>query len=181
MLKEIGFSLRVNQKKRAVSSVGPVVRDGQFIYINEKRQELLKRSAMVISVNTKKKELIGLLKIQDEPGSDKQLRSMTMIFALRQKGWPYHTASTIWLPTTGQYMSEFPLDTACFATDCLKKWYSEIGIKRYPDALEMLVLADGGGSSRAGSCGWKYGLQAKLCNAFGLRVTVCHYPPGTTK
>ncbi len=56
----MGFSLRVNQKKRAVSSVGPVVRDEQFKYISEKRQEFLKRGAMVISVDTKKKELIGL-------------------------------------------------------------------------------------------------------------------------
>lgn len=66
-------------------------------------------------------------------------------------------------------------------TDCLAIWWWLEGRWRYPDADELLILADGGGSNAANNRAWKYGLQTKLCNPFGLSVTVAHYPPGASK
>lgn len=72
-------------------------------------------------------------------------------------------------------------DTPAFATNCLARWYADEGRLRYPNTNEMLILADCGGSNGSQRRAWKYGLQTKLCNAFGLTVTVCHYPPGASK
>jgi hypothetical protein len=72
-------------------------------------------------------------------------------------------------------------DTPVFAADNLARWWDCHGRGRYPGATEMLVLADSGGSNGARCKAWKYGLQHRLCDPYGLTVTVCHYPSGTSK
>ncbi len=72
-------------------------------------------------------------------------------------------------------------DTPDFATDCLVRWYEKEGWYRYPYAEQILILADCGGSNSYRHRAWKYGLQNKICNHYGLTVTVCHYPPGASK
>ncbi len=181
LLKEMGFSLRANQKKISVSSVSPRTRDEQFTYIKSIRRSFASKGAMVISVDTKKKELVGSFKNdgrtwsqQPIPVNDHDFRSQAQGVAI-----PYGIYDL--RDNRGAVVIGTSIDTPWFATDCLALWYAEEGQKRYPDTTELLILADGGGSNRAGSYVWKYGLQTKLCNRFGIRVTVCHYPPGTSK
>ena len=72
-------------------------------------------------------------------------------------------------------------ETPGFAVDAVVCWWKSRGANRYPDADELLILADCGGGNSARARGWKYHLQHRLCNPFGLKVTVCHYPPGASK
>ena len=72
-------------------------------------------------------------------------------------------------------------DTPAFAVDCIEKWWRTEGRKRYPDAETLQILADGGGSNSCTARAWKFNLQHRLCNRYGLRVTVAHYPPATSK
>ena len=181
LLKEMGFSLRVNQKKNSVSSVSPQIRDEQFTYISKMRKEFTSRGAIVISVDTKKKEMIGCFKNEGQTWTRKPILVNDHDFRSQAEGIanPYGiydlqaNRGTVYIGTTA--------DTPWFATDCLAQWYAEEGQKRYPHTTELLILADGGGSNRAGSYVWKYGLKTKLCNRFGISVTVCHYPPGASK
>ena len=151
LLKEMGFSLRVNHKKNSVSSVPPHIRDEQFKYIAEMRKEFTKRGAMVISVDTKKKELIGCFKNEGKTWNRKPVLVNDHDFRSQADGIaiPYGiydlqaNRGSMYIGTTS--------DTPWFATDCLAKWYTEEGQKYYPHTNELLVLADGGGSNRAGS------------------------------
>ena len=72
-------------------------------------------------------------------------------------------------------------DTPAFAVDCIEKWWRTEGCKHYPEAKALQILADGGGSNSSTARAWKYNLQHRLCNRHGLRVTVAHYPPATSK
>ena len=72
-------------------------------------------------------------------------------------------------------------DTPAFAVDCIEKWWRTEGRKHYPEAKALQILADGGGSNSCTARAWKYNLQHRLCNRHGLRVTVAHYPPATSK
>ena len=72
-------------------------------------------------------------------------------------------------------------DTPAFAVDCIEKWWRTEGRKHYPQAQSLQILADGGGSNSSTARAWKFNLQHRLCNQHGLRVTVAHYPPATSK
>ena len=72
-------------------------------------------------------------------------------------------------------------DTPAFAVDCIEKWWRTEGRKHYPDAEALQILADGGGSNSCTARAWKFNLQHRLCNPHGVRVTVAHYPPATSK
>lgn len=181
LLKEMGFSLRTNQKKISNSSVSPQVRDEQFAYIADTRKRFASRGAMIISVDTKKKELIGCFKNDGKAWSKQPVAVNDHDFRSQAQGLAVPYGIYDLQANLGSVVVGTSLDTPWFATDCLALWYAEEGQIRYPDTTELLILADGGGSNRAGSYVWKYGLQTKLCNRFGLSVTVCHYPPGTSK
>ncbi len=177
----MGFSLRVNQKKNSVSSVSPQIRDEQFVYIAGMRESFASRGAMVISVDTKKKELIGCFKNEGRAWSCKPVLVNDHDFRSYADGIAIPYGIYDLQANRGSVVIGTSIDTPWFATDCLALWYAEEGQKRYPDTTELLILADGGGSNRVGSYVWKYGLQTKLCNQFGISVTVCHYPPGASK
>lgn len=181
LLKEMGFSLRVNQKKRSSSSVSPQTRDEQFAYIAKQRESFTAKGAMLVSVDAKKKELVGCFKNQGQAWSREPVLVNDHDFRSQAEGMatPYGVYDL--QANRGAVFVGITFDTSWFATDCLARWYAEEGQKRYPDTTELLILADCGGSNRTGSYAWKYGLQSKLCNRFGLTVTVCHYPPGTSK
>jgi len=181
LLKEMGFSLRVNQKKISASSVSPQTRDEQFAYIAENRRSFASRNAIVISVDTKKKELVGCFKNDGQTWSKQPIKVNDHDFRSQSQGIAIPYGIYDLQANQCSVVIGTSTDTPWFATDCLALWYTEEGQKRYPDTTELLILADGGGSNRAGSYLWKYGLQTKLCNQFGISVTVCHYPPGTSK
>lgn len=173
--------MRVNRKKNPVSSVSAEVRDEQFVYIAEMRESFASRGAMIISVDSKKKELVGNFKNEGQAWSKQSIDVNDHDFRSQADGIAIPYGIYDLRSNRGSIFIGTSSDTPWFSTDCLALWYELEGQKRYPDTTELLILADGGGSNRVGSYAWKYGLQIKLCNHFGINITVCHYPPGTSK
>jgi len=179
LLKQMGFSLRVNHKKRSIGSAKQ--RDAQFAYIAELRERFANDTVPLISVDTKKKELVGQFK---NPGAawhrkpllvnDHDFRSDALGIAIPYGIYDLRAnRGTVFVGTS--------CDTPEFAVDAIERWWREEGRKRYPNASELGILADGGGSNGARCRWWKHGLQRKLCQGHGLDVTVAHYPPGASK
>ena len=179
LLKEMGFSLRVNHKK--VSNGNPVDRDAQFDYISQLRGQFSEQGEPVISVDTKKKELVGNFKNPGEAWNrqpvlvnDYDFRSMADGIAVPYG--IYDVRANQALVFVGDSR-----DTAQFTVDCIESWWRHDGKARYPEATGLLILADGGGGNGRTNRSWKLGLQEKLCDRHGIAVTVCHYPPGASK
>lgn len=179
LLKRMGFSLRVNHKK--VSRVSPEERDAQFVHIAELREEFSALGLPVISVDTKKKELVGNFK---NPGraycreptavNDHDFRSAAKGIAIPYSIYDLQAnRGTVFVGTTH--------DTPQFAVDAIEKWWRTEGAQRYPDSAELAILADAGGSNGPRCRAWKHGLQQKICNRHGLTVTVAHLPSGASK
>lgn len=172
------FSLRVNHKLLAPKTHPR--RDEQFQRIADVRSRL-SPSTPIVSVDSKKKELVGRFK---NPGSTWKLEAEA-VFDHDFPSWasdkavPYGIYDL--LANTGWIGLGLSSDTPAFAVDCLEAWWVAEGRLRYPDASELTVLADSGGSNGISPRAWKYLLQHKLCNRHGLTVTVAHYPSGCSK
>jgi hypothetical protein len=180
LLKEKDYSLQVNVKSFEGLSVEE--RDAQFRHINEEVKSFAKDGDPVISVDTKKKELVGDFKNagrtwikSKEPRKVNayDFRSMAMGMAI-----PYG----IYDVTENEGMVNIgnDHDTSEFAVESVRQWWSLIGRYRYPYAKKLLICADGGGSNGSRNRGWKIHLQ-EFVNKIGIPITVCHYPPGTSK
>jgi hypothetical protein len=179
LLKTMGFSLRVNHKKKSNGS--PQNRNAQFVNIGDLRQHFAASGNPIISVDAKKREQVGAFK---NPGqswerkavevNDHDYRSLSSGI-----GIPYGiydmqaNRGTVYVGTSS--------DTSQFAVDSIEMWWKNEGAKRYPQAREILILADGGGSNGSNRRAWKHYLQKSLCNRHNLTITVAHYPPGTSK
>jgi hypothetical protein len=179
LLKQMGFSLRVNHKKLS-RGAGPD-RDEQFAYLTEMRERFARRGWPIVSVDTKKKELVGNFKNggaawNREPVrvNDHDFRSDALGIAV-----PYGIYDV--RANRGSLFIGTSFDTPQFAVDNLARWWAYDGRRRYPRATQLLVLADGGGSNGPRNRAWKFALQERLCDRHGLRVTVCHYPTGASK
>ena len=179
LLKAMGYSLRVNHKKLAGASHPR--RDDQFRNITDLRERCAADNVPVISVDTKKKELVGAFR---NPGA-KWDRSPERVndHDFRSKAEGLAIPYGIYDPraNTGTVFVGQTADTPAFAVDCIEKWWRTEGRKHYPDATALQILADGGGSNSCTARAWKFNLQHRLCNRHGLRVTVAHYPPATSK
>jgi hypothetical protein len=179
LLKQMDYKLRLNRKQ--IASTQSPTRNQQFLYIGEQRQRFASQSLPILSVDSKKKELIGAFK---NPGAkwdrqphlvnDHDFRSDAD--ALATPRGIYDTQAN-----RGSVFVGISHDTPAFAVDTLAQWWLREGRLRYPEAHEMLILADGGGSNGSRCRAWKKALQDRICNPFGLAVTVSHYPPGTSK
>lgn len=184
LLKEMGFSLRVNHKTLESGNQNPPprrVRNRQFKYVNQKRKEFAFRGSPMISVDTKKKEKVGNFK---NPGVSWELQPRLVNdhdFPQDAVGMaiPYGIHDT--QANRGFVAVGTSYETPAFAVDAIALWWKRYGRSRYPNADELLVLADCGGGNGARSHAWKYHLQRQLCDPFRLTVTVCHYPPGASK
>ena len=184
LLKGMGFSLRVNHKKRPCGSRHPPpreVRDQQFEYIHQMRETFASQGLPVLSVDAKKKEMIGNFKHAGKSWeqapylvNDHDFRSDAAGAAV-----PYGIYEP--LVNRGFVVIGTHRETASFAVDAIELWWKVCAAGRYPQADELLILADCGGGNNSRSRAWKYHLQCRLCNRHGLRVTVCHYPPGASK
>lgn len=179
LLKQMNFSLKVNHKKLAANSNND--RDRQFEYIRNQREKFARVGNPVISVDTKKKELVGQFK---NPGAaweraavavyDHDFRSLAKGIAV-----PYGVYNV--LANEGHIFVGRSRDTAQFAVDAIERWWRIQGSQQYPTATDLLILADSGGSNSSRSRLWKSQLQQKLCDRHNINVTVTHYPPGTSK
>ena len=179
LLKEMDFSLRVNNKK--VSSGSGPDRDEQFEYIAKVRKRFARRGDPVVSVDTKKKELVGNFKNagrawgqQAVAVKDHDFRSEAVGMAI-----PYGIYDVE--ANCGSVFVGTSHETAELAVCCLEKWWRYDAQHRHPDSSNLLILADNGGCNGSNRRAWKYELQEKLCNRRGITVTVCHYPPGASK
>jgi hypothetical protein len=184
LLKQLGFRLRVNRKSIESGIKHPPprkVRDRQFKYIERMRRAFARRGDPVISVDTKKKELVGRFKNggacwEQEPSAvnDHDFRNDARGIAI-----PYGLYDP--LANTGFVFVGTSCETPALAVDAIVSWWKICGSKDYPKAKQLLILADCGGANSARARAWKYYLQARFCDRYGLTVTVCHYPPGSSK
>jgi hypothetical protein len=180
LLHGLGYSLQVVRKTREGTQSPD--RNAQFEHINRTAKEFIKRGQPVVSVDTKKKELVGDFKNGgrewQRKGKPEPVRVHDFIDRTLGKVIPYGVYDTArneaWVSVGVDH------DTAEFAVATLERWWREMGKKAYPDATDLLVTADGGGSNAPRSRLWRVQLQ-RFADTTGLDVSVCHFPPGTSK
>jgi transposase len=181
ILNEQEYSLQANRKTSEGKKDHPD-RDQQFRYINERAKQFLRDSQPVISVDTKKKELVGNYKNSgrewEKKGRAVEVLSHDFPDPTVPKAVPYGIYDIG--NNTGWVTVGVDADTAEFAVESIRQWWRWMGKKRYRKAQELLICADSGGSNGYRSNLWKRELQ-KLANQQKLKITVCHFPPGTSK
>ena len=179
LLKQLGFRLRVNHKKR--STAAPQDRDRQFRVIRRRRNRFARAQDPILSIDCKKKELVGNFANAGAAWTSQRIDTLATDFRSDATGWAvpyglYDTEANRGLVVVGTCR-----ETPSFVTDCVATWWQLEGRRRYPHSRRLLILADGGGGNRATCHVWHAGLQSKLCDRYGLTVTVAHYPPGASK
>ena len=180
LLHQLGYSLQSNQK--VLEGADHPDRDDQFRYINEKTQEFQQSGDPVISVDTKKKELVGNFKnVGSElrpKGNPEKVNVHDFPIPGLGKANPYGVydifANSAWVSVGTDH------DTATFAVETIRRWWYTMGKNNYPDAKKLLITADSGGSNGYRIKLWKVELQ-KLADETGLGISICHFPPGTSK
>jgi len=181
LLKELDYSLQLNRKEQEGSSVSREERDAQFMHINETAGLFLQERCPVLSVDTKKKELIGNYKnsgreykktgqpeevnVHDFPGKEGKVIPYGVYDIGKNKGWVSVGMTS---------------DTATFAVNAIRSWWSEMGEKEYGQISKLMITADCGGSNGYRVRLWKWELQ-KLANELNAEIHVLHFPPGTSK
>jgi hypothetical protein len=180
LLHSLDYSLQGLSKTREGGNHGD--RNAQFEYINRHVRAFQKRGQPVISVDTKKKELVGDFK---NPGREWQPEGQpeeVRVHDFKDKELGKVIPYGVYDPThnNGWVSVGIDHDTAYFATETIRRWWQEMGRPAYPQAGELLVTADSGGSNSSRSRLWKVAVQA-LADDLGLAITVCHFPPGTSK
>jgi hypothetical protein len=180
----MNFSLRLNLKcleSGQSKPPDPRQRNLQFRYIRSQIQCYKANAMPVISVDTKSRELIGPFHQSGRKWSQKPIQVLDHDFPSDSKGVaiPYGIYDLI--RNEGYVCVGTSRDTSEFAVDSIRTWWQKIGSRYYPDAEQLLVLADCGGSNGYRIRLWKQQLQVALCDHFGLQVKVCHYPPGSSK
>ena len=179
LLKKLKFTLRANQKRRGGSrSPG---RDEQFHNIASQRKSFAERGSPIISVDTKHKELIGEFRNPGKAWCREAIEVNEHDFTSTAecRAVPFGVYDV--LRNEGHITVGVSNDTPEFAVNAIARWWEQEGRVRYPDANELLILADCGGTNGCRCKAWKLNLQEKLCDRFSLAVTVCHYPPGCSK
>lgn len=181
MLKRMGSSLRTAIRRRRGVTKDPAQRDEQFRYIASQRKEFGQAGLPVISVDTKKKELIGNFRNPgrswckqapevDEHDFPSQAEGVAVPFGVYDVG-----------KNRGYVAVGMSHNTPEFAVSVIAKWWQEEGRASYPGKDHLLILADGGGANGRRCAAWRKYLQERVCDPFRLTVTVCHYPPGCSK
>ena len=182
LLKEEHFSLQGNAKT-AEGSRHPD-RDAQFQYINRRVKAFHREAgtAGIVSVDTKKKELVGQFRNGGREWRPKGKPEKVKVHVSKTRNWakPSPTASTTQTANAGWVCVGVDHDTAEFAVETIRTWWQKAGQPAYPGATRLLICADGGGSNGSRTRLWKTELAA-LAAETGLEITVCHFPPGTSK
>ena len=195
ILKKLGYSLKTNIKN--ISSGGKSLtkderekRNSQFIYINVTRARFNKKNNPSLSVDTKKKEMIGNFK---NPGTRYKRQAdltndhdfLTYAEGKAALYGVYDQKENKGFVSIGMFLKEGKNissgDTPEFAVESIERWWRYQGCESYKNSNEILILADSGGSNGHLSHMWKVKLQEILCEKYGFKVTVCHYPPGASK
>ena len=178
-LKKFKVSLKKNVKSKGAQN--HPMRNEQFQYLNKLKRMALALGKPSISADTKKKELIGNFKNDGRTWRKEAFEVLDHDFPSLAEGKliPYgiydlkNNEGTVFCGTS--------FDTSEFAVDCICEWWEEYGQDQYPNQSEILIFCDSGGSNGYRYRSWKWFLQTKLADRFGLTVTVCHYPSGASK
>lgn len=180
LLRTLGYSLQSNRKTREGSKHPD--RDAQFQYLDARMKEHMLEQSPVISVDTKKKELVGDFKNAGQElrpkASPEEVRVHDFIDRDLGRAVPYGIYDIA--DNKGWVSVGVDHDTAAFAVNTIRRWWSTMGQERYPNAKRLMITADGGGSNGARVRLWKIELQ-KFADEIGIPVMVCHLPPGTSK
>ena len=180
LLHELGYSLQANQKTKEGDTHPD--RNAQFEHINRKVKRCLADKQPVISVDTKKKELVGDFKNGGQElrpkGNPEQVRVHDFVIKELGRANPYGIYDLA--QNTGWVSVGVDHDTATFAVESIRRWWQSMGKAVYPTAKRLLITADGGGSNGTRVRLWKMELQ-KFADEIGLPIGVCHFPPGTSK
>jgi len=180
LLHELEYSLQANRKTKEGGSHPD--RNAQFEHINAKVQQYIGLKQPVISVDTKKKELVGDFKNGGQDwrpkGKPTQVRVHDFVIPELGRAAPYGVydlaANTGWVSVGVDH------DTASFAVETIRRWWHALGSEKYPQAGRLLITADGGGSNGSRLRLWKVELQ-RLADETNLAIAVSHFPPGTSK
>ena len=180
ILHDLGYSLQANRK--TLEGTSHPDRDAQFEHINRQAQEYSATSDPVISVDTKKKELVGNFKNGGREwhpqGKAEEVKVYDFVDPDLGRAIPYGVYD---LATNSGWVSVgVDHDTSSFAVETIRCWWSSMGYERYPGAERLLITADGGGSNGVRRRLWKVELQ-KLADEMGIPISVSHFPPGTSK
>ena len=173
------FSLRVNRKQIATNS--SPYRDQQFQHIGSLRTRFQQQGLPIISVDSKKRELIGNFKNAGTKWDRSPVGVNDHDFLTDASGVGISYGIYDQSHNRGAVCVGISHDTPAFAAHSIATWWKREGSCRWGRVPKLLVLADSGGSNRCTSWVWKTELQARLCNAFGLIVTITHYPAGASK
>ena len=180
LLRDLGYSLQANRKTR--EGTNHPDRDAQFGYINDQVKQALATNQPAISVDTKKKELIGDFKNGGREyhpkGQPERVRVHDFRIPELGRAVPYGVYDIA--DNAGWVSVGIDHDTASFAVNAIRRWWQAMGRERYPLATRLLITADCGGSNGARLRLWKRELQV-LADELDLTITVCHLPPGTSK
>ncbi len=180
LLRELGYSLQAPSKSR--EGADHPDRDAQFAYINNRVKSFQRRGQPVVSVDCKKKELVGDFAQKGQEyqpkGEPQEVRVHDFVDKKLGKAIPYGVYDQVencgWVSVGSDH------DTAQFAVEALRRWWRHMGRSMYPKAKGLLVTADGGGSNGNRNRLWKVELQ-KFADEAELDLTVCHFPPGASK
>ena len=179
-LNDLGYSLQLNVKHK--EGTAPKNRDKQFLEINSTVEAFMRRGEPVLSVDTKKKELVGEFKNSGkswrQKGNPRKVNVYDYPSLSEGKAIPYGAYDVG--RNEGFVNVGMTYDTAEFAVNSIRQWWNRMGRGNYPGAKRLLICADGGGSNGSRSRAWKYHLQ-HLVDELALDVSVRHYPPGTSK
>ncbi len=180
LLRACGYSLQANRK--TIEGKQHPDRDGQFQHINRRVHAFQRAGQPVISVDTKKKEVLGKMKnpgrTYRRKGDPEKVKTHDFPDKKKGKAVPYgvydltHDEAGVSVGISH--------DTAEFAVAAIRRWWNRLGRKRYPNATRLLITADSGGSNSPRTRLWRWALQ-QLANETGLKMHLCHYPPGTSK
>jgi transposase len=180
LLHEMGYSLQANRKTREGDSHPD--RNAQFEHINVRVKQYMDLRQPVISVDTKKKELVGDFKNNGQDwrprGKPEKVRVHDFVIPEQGRAAPYGIYDLA--QNTGWVSVGIDHDTASFAVATIRRWWHAMGQEKYPHAKRLLITADGGGSNGSRLRLWKLELQT-LADETGLAIAVSHFPPGTSK
>jgi hypothetical protein len=180
LLKRAGYSLQANRKTREGATHPD--RNAQFEYISRRVTAAQRQRQPVVSVDTKKKELVGEFKNAGQEwqprGQPEEVKVHDFPDKKLGKAIPYGVYDLA--SNEGWVSVGMDHDTAQFATASIRRWWQEMGSARFPRATELMITADGGGSNGSRNRLWKAALQG-LADDLGLVLRVCHFPPGTSK
>jgi hypothetical protein len=180
LLLEMGYTMQANRKTKESGSHPD--RNDQFLFINDKVDFFQGTGDPVISVDTKKKELVGEFANKGSTwrpqGCPEEVNTYDFLDPGKGRASPYGIYDLV--NNVGFVNVGISADTSSFATESIRRWWLSMGKESYPDATKLLITADGGGSNRSRVRLWKTELQ-RFADETRMEISVCHFPPGTSK